>query len=121
MQIVIIEDDPKIVELYQIWFEDTDHDVKYCQNGIVGAKILVQEEFIPEVLVCDLAMPVKSGQDVIKLFRSIELGPKIPIIVVSAHINEDTMDDLSVYKPITFLQKPVDREDFFKELDKKFK
>ena len=97
MKILIAEDDPLMVKLYEIIFREDD--ISVCING---------EDFIMaysddyDIFIVDLKMPVKDGWEVLKFLRGID--NKVPVAVCTAYSASSVLgtlhDELIIQKPI---------------------
>ena len=81
--ILLVEDDPDISELVQLFLEAAGHRVRVARNGREGLERL--EERLPEVVVMDVEMPVLSGPQMVERMFVENMGREnIPVVVVSA-------------------------------------
>ena len=85
-RILLIEDDPFILRMYETKFHWEKLDVKVADNGLEGLKCL--EEFDPDIVLLDLLMPELDGFEVLRKIRSDSKYDKLPVIVLS-NINQD--------------------------------
>ena len=93
MKILIVEDDPAMIQLYRVWLKTTKAEVDYCDNSFkVANKILSGEIRNYDLLIVDLKLEgSKDGDKVVDLLRDIELSEKekTPILFLSGHISEE--------------------------------
>ncbi|MBS2026983.1 MAG: response regulator [Deltaproteobacteria bacterium] len=81
--ILLVEDDPDIAELVQIFLEGAGHHVRLARNGREGLERL--EERLPDVVVMDVEMPVLTGPQMVERMFVENMGrDNIPVVVVSA-------------------------------------
>ena len=75
MKILIVEDDPSMIELYRVWLKTTKAEVDYCDNSFkVANKILNGEIRDYDLLIVDLKLEgSKDGDKVVDLLR--DIGP----------------------------------------------
>src|SRR5688572_6294993 len=85
--ILVVEDDPYILEdLVQI-FEMENYRVMRARNGLEALQILKSSAEQPGLICLDLMMPIMSGQEFLNevTFQAeYEKFRKIPIVVISA-------------------------------------
>src|SRR5687767_5665905 len=103
--ILILEDDhDSRVTLRQV-FEDLDFRVYTVANGLDAIAILKRIPK-PDLIVCDLMMPLMNGEEFLKFKNSMPEFADIKVIVVSAF-----EDRLSKIKDFPTLRKPFDLGD----------
>ena len=86
IKIAIIEDDSVISQMYRMKFETDGFDVQVADNGQDGVKLI--EQFLPDIILLDMQVPVMSGEDALRYIRSQEWGRDIPVIVLT-NLDED--------------------------------
>jgi len=59
--ILIVDDEPSIRELFRYVFEEAGHAVALAGNGSEALELLQEE--LPEFILLDVAMPVMSGRE----------------------------------------------------------
>lgn len=119
-KVLIIDDDPDIVETMKMVLESRNYTVETAANGTEGLEKV--KSFSPEVIILDVMMDsVTEGFHVSYKLRSKEPGSefakwaKVPIIMVSAinttsHFKYSPNTD-SDYLPVDeFLNKPIEPE-----------
>jgi CheY-like chemotaxis protein len=68
-QILLVDDDAVIVQIYRRKFVEAGFDVQVAGDGLAAMKMLCSG-LKPEVVILDLMMPKMSGVDVLKFIRS---------------------------------------------------
>jgi len=103
-KILVIDDDPNIIEYLQTLLEDNGYSVVSATDG---AKGLVQaERELPDLITLDIEMPGDWGPKVFRdLSRSEELK-NIPVIVISGLSGNQH----AIQKAVANLTKPFDRD-----------
>lgn len=104
--ILVIEDDKAIQNLIGTTLEIFDYEYLVASNAKDG--ILKITSYNPDVIILDLGLPDIDGLEVIKKIRSFSL---VPIIVVSARIdNQDKISALDLGAD-DYLTKPFNTEE----------
>ncbi len=80
LSILVMDDEPFILESIADYLEDFDYLVFSAENGRVGLECFENEK--PDVILTDLRMPEFDGLEVLRIVR--ERSPDTPIIVMSA-------------------------------------
>lgn len=81
MRILIAEDDPTLLRMFQITFEKEGWDVKTANNGEEAMEILGKDKV--DFLMLDLLMPKKDGFQVLKEVRGNPNLQDLPVLVLS--------------------------------------
>jgi len=74
-RILIVDDDPKFVELMRVALERADYDVVTATNGLQGEKIFRANPV--DLVMLDVMMPQRDGFELLKDLRSISAAPVI--------------------------------------------
>ena len=86
-RILVVDDDPEIVRVVRGYLEQAEYEVLTAYNGEEALLTLRQQR--PDLLLLDLMLPDRDGWEVTRVIRSDERLADIPIIMVTARI-EDT-------------------------------
>jgi twitching motility two-component system response regulator PilH len=79
-KILVIDDDPMMLELYREILTQAGHEVVIAENGTHG---LARSERQPELIVVDLMMPNLNGYEFVKQLRATDGHRTTPVIAVS--------------------------------------
>lgn len=117
-KIVIIEDEPDVQLYLQTILEDAGFDVMTAGDGEAGLKLVKEQK--PDLISLDLVLPKMSGRKVLAALKKDEELSHIPVLVVTAHADDDLGSEdgspalESVLKPPTpgqdagkYLHKPI--------------
>lgn len=83
-KILIVDDEPKIVEVVKAYLEKSGFEVFEAYDGRQALKLF--EKKYPDMVILDLMLPEMSGEEVCKSIRRIS---RVPIIMLTAKIDED--------------------------------
>lgn len=81
MDILIVEDDTFIAELYERELSSQNLSSKIAKDGEVAQKMLSEEK--PRLVLLDIMLPKASGIDVLKFMKNDNNLKNIPVIVLS--------------------------------------
>ncbi|MFZ5969459.1 MAG: response regulator transcription factor [Bacillota bacterium] len=84
MKVLIVEDEPKIVEVIEAYLKKEGFEILVAEDGEKALTIL-QNEFV-HLIILDLMLPKISGEDVCKKIRSTS---DTPIIMLTAKSEEE--------------------------------
>lgn len=102
MYVLVADDDPDIREFVTDALAWDNHEVLVAGNGLEALRLL--DAHRPDVILLDLRMPVMDGPTFARCCWE-RFGHEIPIIVMSAHINDVPFERFPV---AGFLAKPFD-------------
>jgi DNA-binding response OmpR family regulator len=80
--ILIVDDDPDLVETVSMMLEAKGFEVGKAYDGIEGEEAIKKRR--PDVLVLDVMMPRKNGYQLCKELKSNKWTQEIPIILLTA-------------------------------------
>lgn len=80
-KVLIIEDDPLIIKMYQAKFVFDGFDVLTAEDGMKGLELAKSN--IPDFIILDIMMPQLSGIDLLEKLRADSRGKDIPVIVLT--------------------------------------
>lgn len=84
-RILIVEDNKEMSRLLQLDLKRSGYEVAAASNGIEGLRLF--QEFKPELVVLDVALPMMNGLTVCQRIREMS---DIPILMMTAHaVNEE--------------------------------
>nr|AFD03212.1 response regulator receiver protein [uncultured bacterium W4-21b] len=111
--ILLVDDEVELLGALQVLLEDLGYHVLTAADG--NSALAIAKEKQPDVMVLDINMPKKSGEDVLQELSG--LGLKTKVIVSTGYTTRDqTMKDrvLKRFPVAAFLEKPTgaDEMDF---------
>ena len=104
-RVLIVDDDPEIVELMvDVLSRDGRFEIKTASSGYDAG--IATEAFNPEVIILDYMLPDINGNIVCKSIKSNPKFANTRIIIVSGVVNESEIQDLLSAGAEDFLKKP---------------
>lgn len=91
VNVMIVDDDHFILNMYKIKFEHAGFNVKTAADGKEALDI-ARSGYAPDVLLIDILMPVMGGLEFLQHIREEKLFEHVPIIVLS---NQSQSTDIS--------------------------
>lgn len=80
-KILIIDDDPFILDMYALKFREEGFQVESAKDGKEGLKKI--KEYSPEIILLDIVMPVMDGFDVIHQLKKDNIAPATKVVLLS--------------------------------------
>ena len=98
--VMVVEDHADTREAMATVLTDAGFEVVECDNGQTALTRLVGGSALPDAIVLDLAMPIMSGSELIRVLRGyLRLG-RVPIIIVTG-VNDTVENAAPVVARIT--------------------
>src|ERR1700694_2256844 len=111
--VLVVEDDPWIRSLMADLLAGEGYSVVQAADGKAGLEMAEDSE--PDVILLDLAMPEKSGLDVLHELKSSKPTRDIPLIVFSAYAM--LMRASAARRADGVIQKPFDLADLLLQVE----
>lgn len=80
--ILVVDDEPAIVDVLQTTLEDEGYRVVTAKNGLDALDRLAHEK--PALVLCDVMMPVSDGRELVRTMRNSSEYARVPIVLMSA-------------------------------------
>jgi GAF domain-containing protein/response regulator RpfG family c-di-GMP phosphodiesterase len=108
-KILVVDDNPDLRTYVSNILRANGYQVRTARNGLEGLRIT--KEIAPSLIVSDLMMPLMSGLEMIRMIRNEEKLKGIPIILLTAKVDEETRIESTERGADAYLAKPFnDRE-----------
>jgi len=108
-KILVVDDDPEIVELFvDVLERDGRFEVKTANTGYDAG--IITSEFEPDLIILDYMLPDINGNVVCKTIRSKPEMEHTKIIIVSGVVNQDEINELLRSGADEFVKKPFNIE-----------
>jgi two-component system OmpR family response regulator len=113
-RVLVVEDDPDIVDYLSSFLEDEGFEVASAARCSTARELM--DDFQPEVILIDALLPGKSGLDLLVCLRCDPKWSDLPMVVVTGNdqlLEDDCKSYLGAHEgvrgPDEVLGKPVDR------------
>lgn len=119
LRVLLVEDDDFTRRLVLRLLNDLEiHLVTEARDGMNALEVLRDKGDGIDLIICDLEMPRMSGLDLLHALRTATGNPlaDIPVIVLTAHREADTVKRAIAYGISGYLVKPVSKADLVKRL-----
>ncbi len=90
-KVLVVDDEPAILQLFKYVFEDAEHTVSLAENGRKALDSIAED--LPDFIILDLSMPEMSGKEFAMEFKRLSLrDPKLRNIRIVVMTGEDFME-----------------------------
>lgn len=105
-KVLLVDDDPGLLEIFQEGLEDLSFEVTCALNGEEALKILGEKKI--HCLITDIAMPVMGGVELVSALRA--SGNNIPVFFITGY-SDYSREKLNSFSPKAIIFKPFDIEE----------
>ncbi len=102
--ILLVDDHPKALEVFEVRLKGIGHRVTIANNGEVAIGIVERDR--PDLVVLDVTMPEMNGYQACRAIK--RLDPKIKVIILTAKTEAADRFWASQSGADEFLNKPID-------------
>lgn len=80
-KILLVEDDPFLLDMYSTKFRDVGFNIVVAQDGELG--LIKAREESPDLILLDVVLPKKDGFEVLKTLKSESQTAAIPVVLLT--------------------------------------
>jgi DNA-binding response OmpR family regulator len=117
-KILVVDDDPDILDALQFMLEYAGYEVKTTEKGEYAENLRDTNGGLPDVIILDVLLSGKDGRLICQKLKSREETKRIPIIMISAHPN--AKQSVAAVGADDFLAKPFDMDGLLTKIAKYF-
>jgi CheY-like chemotaxis protein len=115
-KILALDDEPEVLKLYE-------HFLAYCNYIVMttdNAETFLEEMKLgqPDLVILDINLPGVSGLSLLEMIRADSATRSLPIIIVSARGDEETIKEAVKLGCDNFMVKPFKMKDFIDRVEK---
>ena len=112
-KILIVEDEPAIIELLRIILTRAGYEVFTCSSG--REAISMMKQIMPHLVILDVMLPGLDGAGIVRIMHEDEVLSNIPVIISSALLESEHM--FTPYPQVKgFCAKPFVLKDFIEKV-----
>ncbi|HEV3233444.1 MAG TPA: response regulator transcription factor [Candidatus Dormibacteraeota bacterium] len=108
-RVLVVEDEAALAKVLKLRLEMEGFEVRAAGDGQEAMEMIAQER--PDIVVCDLMMPVMDGKQVTRAIKSDKKLKSIPVLILSALKRQQEMDELAKLGADGFAAKPFDSKE----------
>ena len=107
LKIMVIDDDPEILESFKKIFENSGFQLFLAKNGVTAIEEIKREKY--HIAFIDLYMPVMNGLETMTSLK--EGNPDLIAVMISGFRNEQMLEAALKSGASDYLYKPLDVQD----------
>ena len=113
-RVLVVEDSAVIRRLIEVCLRPADLEVLMREDGPSGLAAAQSES--PDLLVLDIGLPEMDGWQVLDHLRSVPETRSLPVLVLTAHAEEESRRRADEGGADAFVTKPFQPNDFRQEV-----
>jgi len=119
--ILIVDDDPDILDGILVILETQDYHLRTARDGVMCLELLAEEK--PDLLILDLLMPRMDGWGVIRTVRSQPQFSDMPIMVLTTVIEDASRRRYELETGVSmdiqaYIEKPAKPTQLLEQIEK---
>lgn len=118
-KILLVDDEPELIELIKFRLEANDYEVITANDGVVCLNKSQTEA--PDVILLDLVMPVMDGYEACRRLKQMPQAKDIPIILFTASDAKDIKKKVEDLGAFDYIVKPFEPEELLKRITQALK
>ena len=103
IKILVVDDEIDVCDFVKNFFEERDFQVYTALNGNDAIRIVRKDK--PELILLDVRMKGMDGIETLKKIR--EVDKKVKVVMVTAVVEQDIMDQASKLGASKYITKPL--------------
>ncbi len=115
-RVLIVDDNPQILELLEAYLEPLAAEVAVAADGEAALEAIRQQR--PDLVLLDIMMPRRSGFEVCRTLKDDKLTRAIPIIMVTALNEVGDMERATEFGADDYISKPVNKIELLGKVQK---
>lgn len=104
MRILVVDDEPAMREVLEMWLQQWGYEVCSAEGGEEGKE--KAESWDPDMVIADVIMPRYSGMDLLRILRTGK--PSRPVVLMTAQATVDLAVEAMKLGAQDFVTKPID-------------
>ncbi len=116
MEILIVEDDPDMLDMIQMTLDHWEYDSIVAKNGKEAVNMAASQ--LPDLVLLDIMMPGMDGFEAARLIRQNPKTHSIPILAVTAKVLYRDREECLKNGCNDYLSKPFTAEELASKIEK---
>jgi DNA-binding response OmpR family regulator len=114
-KILVVDDEPNIVQTLRDRLEMNDYRVVTAGNGEEGLEKALGEK--PDIILLDVIMPVMDGHEMLERLRRTDVGKEIPVIMLTARSQSHDIARANACGIEDYVVKPFDLSELLEKIE----
>ncbi len=114
-KIMVVDDEPNIVQTLQDRLEMNEYDVVTAGNGREGLEKFEQEQ--PDVILLDVIMPIMDGHEMLESLRKRPRGQDVSVIMLTARSQTQDIARANACGIDDYIVKPFDLSELLEKIE----
>ena len=114
-KILVVDDEPNIVQTLQDRLEMNEYDVVTASNGKEGLDAAIEHR--PDVILLDVIMPVMDGHEMLEALRKHPEGQDVAIIMLTARSQTNDIARANACGIEDYIVKPFDLSELLEKIE----
>ncbi len=115
VKILVVDDEPNIVQTLQDRLEMNEYDVCVASNGKEGLDLAVKEK--PDVILLDVIMPIMDGHEMLEALRQRPEGQGVSVIMLTARSQMQDIARANACGIEDYIVKPFDLSELLEKIE----
>lgn len=119
VNVLLVEDNPGDVRLIREALKDAEPSINItvAPDGLEAMRILNSTVKPPNLIILDLNLPRKSGQEVLKEVKADQKLKMIPIVILTTSSSREDINETYENRVNAFITKPIDLDKFIRVIN----
>jgi CheY-like chemotaxis protein len=117
VKILLVDDEQDLLDMFGMLFDLDGAETSFAHSYSEALDLLDKKEF--DIVVTDYKMPRMHGIYLLEMIK--DKNPRIPVIIMSAYLDEDIIKEARLKKADLVLRKPFEYADLLAGIHKLLK
>ena len=114
-KIMVVDDEPNIVQTLQDRLEMNEYEVVTAGNGREGLEKFEEER--PDVILLDVIMPIMDGHEMLEALRKRPTGQNVSVIMLTARSQTQDIARANACGIDDYIVKPFDLSELLEKIE----
>ncbi len=114
-KIMVVDDEPNIVQTLQDRLEMNEYEVVTAGNGKEGLERFEEEQ--PDVILLDVIMPIMDGHEMLEALRKRPTGKNVSVIMLTARSQTQDIARANACGIDDYIVKPFDLSELLEKIE----
>lgn len=117
LKVLVVEDDPTLRENIAQFLELKKFKTAQAKNGLEADQVI--RKFYPDLVLCDISMPLMNGLQLLTQLRKDERYNHLPFIFLTAKADKDDLRTAMISGADDYIIKPFTFEELYTSIHKR--